>query len=109
VALTSRDERLAIAAGASHGFVYVVAAIGVTGAREALDVERLRALLTRVRAHAGGLPLLCGFGVSTGAQVAALREAGADGVVVGSAAIEAVNRGGADELERFVASLAVGL
>ena len=109
VALTSRDERLAIAAGASRGFVYVVAAIGVTGARESLDVERLRGLLGRVRAHAGDLPLLCGFGVSTGEQVAALRAAGADGVVVGSAAIDAAGRGGAAELERFVASLAAGL
>jgi tryptophan synthase alpha chain len=109
VALTSRDARLEIAAGASHGFIYVVAAIGVTGAREALDVARLRTLLARVRACAGALPLLCGFGVSTREQVAALREAGADGVIVGSAAIEAVNRGGAAELERFVGSLAAGL
>jgi tryptophan synthase alpha chain len=109
VALTSRDARLALAAGASRGFIYVVAAIGVTGAREALDVERLRTLLARVRSQAGDLPLLCGFGVSNGEQVAALREAGADGVIVGSAAIEAVERGGADELERFVSSLARGL
>ena len=109
VALTSRDERIALAAGASRGFIYVVAAIGTTGARDQLDVERLRGLLARVRAHAHGLPLLCGFGVSTGEQVAALRAAGADGVIVGSAAIEAVNRGGAAELERFVASLSVGL
>jgi tryptophan synthase alpha chain len=109
VALTSRDARIAIAAGASHGFIYVVSAIGTTGARDELDVERLRGLLARVRTHAGGLPLLCGFGVSRADQVAALREAGADGVIVGSAAIDAVNRGGADELERFVASLATGL
>jgi tryptophan synthase alpha chain len=109
VSLTSRDARLAIAAGASRGFVYVVAAIGVTGARAALDVERLRGLLALVRSYAGELPLLCGFGVSTPEQVAALREAGADGVIVGSAAIEAVGRGGADELERFVSSLARGL
>jgi tryptophan synthase alpha chain len=109
VALTSRDERIALAAGASRGFIYVVSAIGTTGARERLDTERLRTLLARVRDRANGLPLLCGFGVSTGEQVAALREAGADGVIVGSAAIEAVNRGGAGELERFVASLAVGL
>jgi tryptophan synthase alpha chain len=109
VALTSRDERIALAAGASHGFIYVVSAIGTTGARDALDVERLRGLLARVRSHANGLPLLCGFGVSRGEQVAALCEAGADGVIVGSAAIDAVNRGGADELERFVTSLAQGL
>jgi tryptophan synthase alpha chain len=109
VSLTSSDRRLELAAGASRGFVYVVAAIGVTGARESLDVERLRGLLGRVHEHAHGLPLLCGFGVSTGAQVAALRAAGADGVVVGSAAIQAVDRGGAEELERFVRSLAEGL
>jgi tryptophan synthase alpha chain len=109
VALTSRDARIAIAAGASRGFIYVVSAIGTTGARDELDVERLRGLLARVRTHAGGLPLLCGFGVSRGDQVAALREAGADGVIVGSAAIDAVNRGGAGELEAFVRSLATGL
>jgi tryptophan synthase alpha chain len=109
VALTSRDERIRLAASASHGFIYVVAAIGTTGARDELDVERLRTLLARVRANAGELPLLCGFGVSRGRQVAALREAGADGVIVGSAAIDAVNRGGAGELERFVASLAAEL
>jgi tryptophan synthase alpha chain len=109
VALTSRDERIRLAAGASSGFIYVVAAIGTTGARDELDVERLRTLLARVRANAGELPLLCGFGVSRGGHVAALREAGADGVIVGSAAIDAVNRGGAAELERFVASLASAL
>jgi tryptophan synthase alpha chain len=109
VALTSRDERIALAASASRGFIYVVAAIGTTGARDRLDVERLRGLLARVRAHAHGLPLLCGFGVSTREQVASLRAAGADGVIVGSAAIEAVNRGGAPELERFVGALAAGL
>ena len=109
VALTSREQRIALAAGASHGFIYVVSAIGTTGARDELDVDRLRSLLARVRAHAGGLPLLCGFGVSRGGHVAALREAGADGVIVGSAAIDAVNRGGAAGLEEFVASLSAAL
>ena len=37
VAPTSRDERLRAAAGASRGFVYLVAAMGTTGAREQLD------------------------------------------------------------------------
>ena len=64
VALTSADARLAMACRASRGFIYVVSAIGTTGAREELDVERLRGLLARVRTHAGDLPLLCGFGVS---------------------------------------------
>ena len=48
VALTSRDDRIELACRASRGFVYVVAAIGTTGARDALDEERLRGLLARV-------------------------------------------------------------
>ena len=109
VALTSADARLAMACKASRGFIYVVAAIGTTGARAELDVERLAGLLARVRAHAGDLPLLCGFGVSGAAQVRALREAGADGVIVGSAAIAALESGGIAGLGALVASLASGL
>ena len=79
------------------------------GAREELDVERLRGLLARVRAHAHELPLLCGFGVSRGAQVRDLRAAGADGVIVGSAAIDALESGGVEGLRELTASLAGAL
>ena len=109
VTLTSRDERIALACAASRGFVYVVSAIGTTGARAALDVDRLRGLLTRVRVHAGELPLLCGFGVSQPEQVRELRAAGADGVIVGSAAISALEQGGTAGLAAFVRSLAAAL
>ena len=109
MALTSRDERIARACAASRGFVYIVSAIGTTGARAALDVERLRGLLARVREHAGDLPLLCGFGISTADQVRELRAAGADGVIVGSAAISALETGGTAALETFVRSLASAL
>ena len=109
ISLTSADERLAMACRTSRGFIYVVAAIGTTGAREELDVARLTGLLARVRAHAGSLPLLCGFGVSRASQVRDLRAAGADGVVVGSAAIAALESGGTAGLGEFVGSLAGGL
>jgi tryptophan synthase alpha chain len=109
VALTSADARLAMACRASRGFIYVVAAIGTTGARQDLDVERLRGLLARVRTHAGELPLLCGFGVSRADQVQDLRAAGADGVIVGSAAIAALEGGGVAGLSELVGSLAGGL
>jgi tryptophan synthase alpha chain len=109
VALTSADERLAMACRTSRGFIYVVSAIGTTGAREELDVERLRGLLARVRTHAGALPLLCGFGVSQPQQVRDLREAGADGVIVGSAAINALERDGVPGLAKLVASLSSAL
>jgi tryptophan synthase alpha chain len=109
VALTSADARLGLACRASRGFIYVVSAIGTTGAREELDVERLRGLLARVRGQAGDLPLLCGFGVSRANHVRDLRAAGADGVIVGSAAIAALESGGTAGLGELVASLAAGL
>jgi tryptophan synthase alpha chain len=109
VSLTSADARLELACRTSRGFIYVVSAIGTTGARDDLDVERLRALLARVRAHAGALPLLCGFGVSRASQVRDLRAAGADGVIVGSAAIAALEGGGVTGLGELVESLAGGL
>ena len=79
VSLTSTEERIGLACRASRGFVYVVSAIGTTGAREALDEARLAALLARVRKHAGPLPLLCGFGISSAGQVARLRRPGPTG------------------------------
>lgn len=109
ISLTSADERLAMACRTSRGFIYVVSAIGTTGARAELDVQRLTGLLARVRAHAGSLPLLCGFGVSSASQVRDLRAAGADGVIVGSAAIAALERGGTPALAELVESLAGGL
>ena len=59
--------------------------------------------------HAGELPLLCGFGISQPDQVRELRAAGADGVIVGSAAISALEAGGAIGLATFVRSLAQAL
>jgi tryptophan synthase alpha chain len=108
VALTSSAERLALAAGLSRGFVYLVASMGTTGARERLD-DRLGGLITRTKAAAGETPVVTGFGISTPEQVAAVLAAGADGVAVGSAAIDAADAGGAEGLGRFVASLAGGL
>jgi tryptophan synthase alpha chain len=109
ISLTSADARLAMACRTSRGFIYVVSAIGTTGAREELDVARLTGLLARVRAQAGSLPLLCGFGVSRASHVRDLRAAGADGVIVGSAAIAALESGGTAALGELVGSLAGGL
>ena len=104
VAPTSRGDRLRAAAGASRGFVYLVAAMGTTGARERLD-DRLAGLIGVVKEAANGTPVLAGFGISRPEQVRSVLDAGADGVVVGSAAIEAAERGGAAALEEFVAGL----
>lgn len=108
VAPTSRPERIEAAATASRGFVYLVAAVGVTGARETVD-GRVADLLAQVRPHAGATPVLAGFGISKPEHVRTVLGAGCDGAVVGSAAVATAARGGAPALEAFVRELASGL
>lgn len=93
--------RLARLASASRGFVYAVTVTGTTGGA-GLDGEGIASYLARVRS-ASRLPVLAGFGVRTAEQVAALARH-ADGVVVGSALIEALERG--DDPGPFLARLA---
>jgi len=84
------DERLEAIGRASRGFLYAVTATGTTGGTVAAG-DRTLDYLDRVRARAP-LPVLAGFGVRTGAQVRALA-AHCDGVIVGSALVEAIGRG----------------
>jgi len=82
--------RLAMLARESQGFVYAVTATGTTG-REAAIPDDVLDYLDRVRAVAT-LPVCAGFGIRNGAQVRRL--AGhADGVIVGSALVDAIERG----------------
>lgn len=106
VAPTTPPQRLPAAVGAATAFVYAVTLRGVTGA--ALDADRveLSDQLRAVGAHTR-LPVAAGFGVRTPEQAAALARH-ADGVVVGSALIEAAQRGEA-ELVAFVTTLAAAL
>jgi tryptophan synthase alpha chain len=87
----------------ADGYVMLQAYDGPTGVRTELDgsnAERLRVL----RAAGIDLPIALGFGIRTPEQAAAAIRMGADGVVVGSACIEAALRGAA-ALGRFIAEL----
>jgi tryptophan synthase alpha chain len=88
LAPTSPDDRLRRAAGLSRGFVYLVSRSGITGARAALP-EDLGALVARVRRVVPRLPVAVGFGISTPEQVRVVAGL-ADGVVVGSAVVAAM-------------------
>ena len=107
LAPTSPDRRIELACRSAGGFVYLVSVAGTTGARSALG-PRVAELVSRVRSHTG-LPLLVGFGISTPQHAADALAAGADGVIVGSRAIEAAEAGGAAGLREFVASLAAAM
>ncbi|WP_182354840.1 tryptophan synthase subunit alpha [Flaviflexus huanghaiensis] len=87
VAPSSRPERLKLVADSCRGFVYAASTMGVTGARVSVD-DRARKLVEDTRAH-GAERICVGLGVSTGKQAAEIAEY-ADGVIVGSALIEAL-------------------
>jgi tryptophan synthase alpha chain len=105
VAPTSTDERLGLAAEVTDGWLYLVTVTGTTGARVDL-APTLAPLAMRARAITG-VPLYAGFGISTGEHARAAA-ALTDGVVVGSAAVEAAERGAAN-LTALVAELRSGL
>ena len=86
---TSTDARLKAIAKNSSGFIYAVSRLGVTGARKDLSGDA-KDLIKRLRKHTS-LPIAVGFGISTPEQFAAASKF-ADGVVVGSAIVETIER-----------------
>jgi len=102
VAPTTTAARIPEVARGGAGFLYYISRTGVTGARSELratladEVAGVRRLVS--------LPVAVGFGISTPAHAAAVA-AVADGVVVGSALIQALDAGGVDAGAAFVASL----
>ena len=101
VAPTSTDERLRLAAEETDGWLYLVTLTGTTGARDDLS-PALAGLVARARAVTE-LPLYAGFGIATPEQAAAAAEL-ADGVVVGSRAVEVAEQG-PEALRAYVRSL----
>jgi len=93
-------ERLAKVAAASQGFLYAVTMTGTTG-HSVSAADDLGAYLERVR-RAASVPVCAGFGIRTREQVEALRGR-ADGVVVGSALVEVLERG--ESAPQFLRSL----
>lgn len=102
VAPTTTAERARMIAQHAQGFIYFVARMGVTGARTSLpeDLAEQVGALKRVT----DVPVCVGFGISTPAQAAAVARV-ADGVVVGSALIDAIDHGGADAAEKLLAGM----
>ena len=90
VTQTTSGERMDAIVRRARGYLYLVSVLGVTGARKTVSPEAL-ALLYRVREHTT-LPLALGFGISTPDHVKICRQAGADGVIVGSAIVDIVER-----------------
>jgi tryptophan synthase alpha chain len=113
---TTNDKRLPVVLANTSGFVYYVSITGVTGSAKP-DFGKVAAAVTRIKRHTK-LPVAVGFGVRTAKDARAIA-AGADGVVVGSALVDAVKnsldrKGKATartvkEVTKLVAELAKGV
>jgi tryptophan synthase alpha chain len=103
VAPTTTAARLSAAVRGAGGFIYLISRLGVTGARADVPAD-LGAQVRRVRAVTA-LPVAVGFGIGTPAQARAAAQL-ADGVVVGSALVEALGTGGPAAVEERVRALA---
>jgi tryptophan synthase alpha chain len=106
VAPSSTDERIAVVGRTNRGFVYAASTMGVTGTRSTVG-DRAEELVARVRRHTD-LPVCVGLGVSNGAQAAEVA-AYADGVIVGSAFVRALDEGGPEAVRALAADLAAGV
>ena len=94
VAPTTPANRRAEIAQRSGGFLYCVSLVGVTGARTSLPSTVSR--LVREVVAASPVPVGVGFGVSRPTHVRALARAGAGGVIVASALVDALSADGTD-------------
>jgi tryptophan synthase alpha chain len=110
VAPTSTPARIDVAAAVASGFIYYVSLTGITGTALS-DMDGPRAQVAAIRERTGGkIPVAVGFGIRTPGAARAVASF-ADGVVVGSAAVEiveqavAAGRDPVPDLGRFVRGL----
>jgi tryptophan synthase alpha chain len=102
VAPTCTTERSQTIASRAQGFLYYVSRTGVTGARQSL-AENLAGEVAALRS-VSPVPVAVGFGISTAAQARTVAEI-AEGVVVGSALVDLLARGGIEAARGLVREL----
>lgn len=106
VALSSTNERIATVANETTGFIYAGAVMGVTGARTSLS-SAIQDLVARTR-RASQLPIAVGLGVSTPEQAHEIAQY-ADGVIVGSAFVSAIEKDGPQGARELAQKIAAGV
>jgi len=106
VAPSSTDKRIEVVGRTNRGFVYAASTMGVTGTRDTVS-SRAEELVTRTR-RLTELPVCVGLGVSNGEQAAEVA-AYADGVIVGSAFVRALQDEGVDAVRVLAEDLARGV
>lgn len=90
VAPNTSKARIAHLSGEAGDLLYAVSMLGVTGGAGSGNNKALVEYLNGVRKYSA-VPFVVGFGISTGAQAAAMSQL-ADGVVIGSALLQALDQ-----------------
>jgi len=101
---TSPDRLKAIIKAEPY-FLYLVSQPGVTGVRRDLG-DSVGEVVVRLKTETE-IPVLVGFGVSERAHVDAVKEMGADGVIVGSALVRLIGEGDVDKIGELIAEIMV--
>ena len=89
---STTPERLKKIVQCSSGFLYLVSHFGVTGAKTAVEDSTIQLVKRVLPVTAGKINLAVGFGISKPRHVKRIVEAGADGVIVGSAFIDIIRK-----------------
>ena len=89
---STTDVRLENIVACSSGFLYLVSHFGVTGAQSAVENSTIELINHVLPFTVGKIPLAVGFGVSKPEHVRSILDAGADGVIVGSAFVNVVQK-----------------
>ncbi|MBK3493683.1 tryptophan synthase subunit alpha [Viridibacillus sp. YIM B01967] len=99
VSLTSPQQRIEKIAKAAEGFIYAVTVNGITGVRQGFT-EQLEQHLSNLK-KVSQIPVLAGFGISNAQQVEEI-SAMVDGVIVGSAIVQAFHEGHKEKINELL-------
>jgi len=99
-------ERMKLIASKTTGFIYTVSLLGVTGSREKLS-DTVEAMVGKLK-KLTSVPVCVGFGISKPEHAAAIAQAGADGVIIGSK-IVAMIENNMDDKEKMLAEISTFL
>ncbi len=94
----TEPERMKLIASRTTGFIYTVSVLGVTGSRDQLSGS-IEGLIGRLK-QLTSVPICVGFGISKPEHAAAVAQAGADGIIIGSKVVSLIesNLGDKDKM-----------
>jgi len=111
IAPSTTEERLKKILKVAKGFIYLISVMGVTGTRKTvaqITTETIKRVKSKIQTD---LPVLVGFGISQPEHVSAIINAGADGVIIGSAIVNIIKKNLDDykimeeEMVKFVSNI----